>query len=485
MRKIYKLFIVAALALLSVTSKAQNDGITFSLLPQMPYSNFFNPGIRVPYNGLVGLGISNVNIATYNSGVKYENIYSTDANGNMYVDGIKFVDGLLEQGNQLNSTFSMDLLDVGFRVKKLFFNIDWRVRMDEEFLYSKDFVGFFIRGNGNYLGKDNPMDFNVNLNTMVYSEIGVGVQYDINDHLTIGIRPKFLAGVLSAKANNDRTKIYTDENDYSMTADVNLEIQAASILKTDIYRIGDVTHIVNDISSTPLSQLINFKENFGFGIDLGASYVFNKHFGASAGVRDLGFIKWRNTKTKMKNSQDVDLNDGVFDDVTGILNFKLDYKAMLDEVIANVWGNDSLTGGEDYVTSLNAIANVQGYYELHPMLRVTAIGQMKFVNKEVRPMLTLAYSGSFGKVFNLTASYTLSKFSGNALGAGVAFHFGPVNIYAVTDNVMLLSKIGKSTVEMMTSYTCANFRVGLVFSIGKYQSAADRLEKNNEEPAAE
>ncbi|MDO5342535.1 MAG: DUF5723 family protein, partial [Bacteroidia bacterium] len=139
MKKIYKIFVISLLVVMSMTSRAQNDGITFSLLPQMPFQNFFNPGIRVPYRGMVGLGVSNVNVAAYNSGLKYENIYSTDENGEMYIDGVKFVDGLKEQGNCLNSTFSFDLLDVGFRSGRLFFNIDWRVRMNQEFLYSKDF----------------------------------------------------------------------------------------------------------------------------------------------------------------------------------------------------------------------------------------------------------------------------------------------------------------------------------------------------------
>lgn len=479
MKKIYRILAISLLIVISMTSRAQNDGVTFSLMPQMPYQNFFNPGIRVSYKGVVGLGISNVSFAAYNSGLKYGNIYSTDENGDMYIDGVKFVDGLKEQGNCLNSTFSIDLLNVGFRVKKLFFNIDWRIRMDEELLYSKDFVGFFFRGNGNYLGADNPIDFNVGMSLTAFSEIGVGVQYDINDRLTVGVRPKVLFGVLNASANNERTKIYTDPDDYSMTADVSLDIHAASIIKTNLYRISDVFDLANvfDFASNSLSDLIDIKENVGFGIDFGASYLINRHFGVAAGVRDLGFIKWRNSKTKAKNVDNTVLNEGIVDEIEDVFEFKLDYNTMLDEVVKNVWGNDSLTDGDDYVTNLNSNVNIQGYYELNPMLRITLLGQLKFAKNDKWPSLTLAYSGSFARFLNLTASYTVSKYSGNALGAGVAFHFGPVNIYAVTDNIMLLSKIGKSTVEMATSYNSANVRCGVVITIGNYQKISDRLGK--------
>lgn len=477
MKKICKIFVISLLVVMSMTTKAQNDGITFSLLPQMPFQNFFNPGIRVQYNGILGFGISNVSAAAYNSGLKYENIYSTDENGEMYIDGVKFVDGLKEQGNCLNSTFSFDMLNVGFRSGRLFFNIDWRVRMNQEFLYSKDFVGFFFRGNGNYLGQDNPIDFNVGLDVTVFSEIGVGMQFDVNKHLTVGVRPKVIFGVLNASANNERTKIYTDADDYSMKADVNLDIHAASILKMDLFRISDVFEVANvfDFASKSLSEMIDVKENIGFGVDFGASYVFNKHFGISAGVRDLGFIKWKNSKVKAKSSGDVEVDDAIFDDFDEVLNYKIDYQTMLDQVVRNVWGNDSLTAGDDYVTSLSSVANLQAYYELCPMLRLTAFGQMKFAKNETWPSLTLAYSGSFARFLNLTASYTVSKYSGNALGAGVAFHFGPVNIYAVTDNIMLLSKIGQSTVEMATTYDSANVRCGVVITIGNYQKISDRL----------
>lgn len=79
--------------------------------------------------------------------------------------------------------------------------------------------------------------------------------------------------------------------------------------------------------------------------------------------------------------------------------------------------------------------------------------------------MTLAYSGSFFKVLNLTTSYTISKYSGNALAAGFALNLGPLKVYAVSDNIMLLSKRSAPITEMLTSYRVANFRLGLIFSV--------------------
>ena len=91
---------------------------------------------------------------------------------------------------------------------------------------------------------------------------------------------------------------------------------------------------------------------------------------------------------------------------------------------------------------------------------------MYYINEKMRPVMTLAYSGSFFEIFDLTTSYTFSKYSGNSLSAGVTLSLGPVRLYAVSDNIMILSKLAKTTVEMLTSYRVANFRLGLILSFG-------------------
>ena len=60
----------------------------------------------------------------------------------------------------------------------------------------------------------------------------------------------------------------------------------------------------------------------------------------------------------------------------------------------------------------------------------------------------------------------MSKFSGNSLSVGVAFNLGIVKFYLLSDNIMVLSKVSKTTVELLTSYEVANFRLGLIFTLG-------------------
>ena len=457
MKKLYKYLIVIALVCSSFASKAQNDGLGFTLLPQIPYSNYYNPGIRMNNNGMVGIAFSNINVSMYNSSIKYSNLFGSDKS---VIDLVKFANSLNED-NTINTNFSMDLVNVGFRVKKLFFNIDWRMRMEGQFNYSKDFVGFFVFGNAHYMGANNPCDFNIGMDVSVFHEWAISAQYEINDKLTVGIRPKILSGIANATVDNKNTKIYTNPETYALSADVDLNVHIASLLEGDVKQLTDVTKMLDSVSA---NNMLDFGENLGFGFDFGASYEINEHWGVAAGIYDLGYIKWTDAKVKRVDKSNVSINDALFDDYHDLTTMELDYKSMVEDIIDEVWGDEVLEHGADYKTSLRTRFMVQGYYEYNPMVRATALGQLYFNKGKVHPALTLAYSGCFWNHLNLTVNATLSKFTGTTMGIGIGGHFGAFNIYAVTDNFLNVTKIGAPALELASSYRQANARFGIVWS---------------------
>ena len=461
MKKLFRYLIVVVLFCSSLVTKAQNDGIGVTLLPQIPYMNYYNPGIAVPYNGMFGMMISDINFSVYNSSLKYENLFGNDET---IIDGVKFVESL-KDNNVVNANLSLDFFNAGFRVKKLFFNIDLRMRMTEHFGYSKDFVGFFVYGNGHYLGADNPCKFNLGIDMSVYHELGVSAQYSLNDKLTFGIRTKLLSGVANATFENEKTRIYTDPDTYTISADVDLNVHMASLMEGEIHELSDVGKMIDSIT---VSDMLDFGENLGFGLDLGASYKINKNFGVAAGIYDLGFIKWTDAKVKKVHKTDVVINDALFDDYHELTTMELDFGSMVEDLIDEVWGDELLVNGAEYKTYLKTRLMLQGYYELNPKLRVTALGQMYFVKGKVYPAMTLAYSGNFWNFLNLTVNYTMSNYTGSSLGAGLGLHVGPFNFFAVTDNILTVTKIGKPITELASAYKTANIRLGLVWTIGKY-----------------
>lgn len=466
MKKIYKLFVMIAMMSLTLTSRAQNDAIALTLLPHLSYNNYYNPGVPIESKFVFGVGFSNIGMSVYNSSVKYQNLFGFDVNGiPNSIDANKFINSLDEHDNFVNANFSMDILRMGMRFNKLFIDFDCRLKFNGEFHYSRDFLGFFVNGNGNYLGHDNPADFSIGVDASVLTEMALGLQYDITDKLTVGIRPKVLLGVANVNINDDQTKIYTDPDTYEMTADININMQASSVLRMDdVNAIRDFGTLFQEID---INNMFDFKQNLGYAIDFGASYTFNKHLGVSAGVYDLGYVKWEKSKEKHNHKDNVVINDALIDEFEDLLDMNLDFNDMLSDLIEDVWDNDSLYNGPGYKTSLKTRIMLQGYYELMPMARFTAISQLYYVKDKFRPTLTLAYSGSFFKFLNFTASYTASKYAGNSIGAGLSLNLGPFNVYVVTDNIMIFTKLHTTPIEMATTYNAANVRLGMVFTLGK------------------
>ncbi len=460
MKKIYKLLLVV-LMLSSYGAKAQYDGMTFTFLNNIPYINYYNPGARVPYLGIVGAAVSNLNLSVTNSSLLYKNIYRFDNGKPVAIAASDFVGTLKENGNFVNTGFSMDLANAGFRKGRFYFSLDYRLRYYGDIDYSKDFLGFFVLGNGNYMGADNPANIHFGVDMGVYTEFGVGAQYDIKDNLTVGIRLKMLNGIVNVKMNDMNLQIYTDPDTYVMTASSVFDIRMSSITNPQVYNVDDIGNMFEDL---------RFFGNWGLGVDIGASYELNKHFGFGASVYDLGFIKWNNSKVHHHEKEDFVLNDAFVDDIDELLNMNLDYTGMVNDIVNNVIGNDTLVDGDSYDTSLRTRVMLQAYGELNPMARLTALAQLCFINDQATPVYTLAYSGVFfNNILSLTANYTYSKYCGNCIGLGAGIHIGPFNVYAVTDNFLLVTKIGAPVDKLLTSYSANNLRFGIVWTIGSCQ----------------
>ena len=118
MKRIYKL-LLAVLMLSSYSAKAQYDGVTFTFLNNIPYINYYNPGARVPYLGIVGVAFSNLNFNVTNSSLLYKNIYRFDNGKPVAIAASDFVGTLKENGNFIKTGFSLCAEKCRTRVKRV------------------------------------------------------------------------------------------------------------------------------------------------------------------------------------------------------------------------------------------------------------------------------------------------------------------------------------------------------------------------------
>lgn len=135
MKKINRLFIMMALLLSVMTSKAQSDGMSLTLLPNSSYSNFYNPALPVESKFVFSAIVSNIGLSVYNSSVRYQNLYNFVDGAPESINANQFINSLDEHDNLINANFSLDILRLGFKAGNLFVDFNWRYKYNTELHY--------------------------------------------------------------------------------------------------------------------------------------------------------------------------------------------------------------------------------------------------------------------------------------------------------------------------------------------------------------
>jgi hypothetical protein len=468
------------------TLMSQNaDIIQFSRLN--PLSNFYNPAAYQPVNGYVCFPfLSNLNFSFQNSGFKYDNLFKLGSDGTPSALTVNnFVNSLSDKNNILAFNMNEEIIGFGFRVKNLFFTYSQRFRYEFNYHYSQDLFGFLALGNLNYLGSHNPANIDMRFSTSAYSESSIGVHIKLNDHIYIGIRPKYISGYMNIDVNELTFKLYTDPNDYSLKLNYNGELRFST--PVPIFDVVDNRIVLADFSSlNSLSEIFNAAKssltgNSGAGIDLGFLYRINNNFGVSVSAMDIGFIKWRTSTISIKTKP---LAEGEFVDSEGNVVFEGLTTEVIDKLMNGASFSEAfgLPSSMDtflqdlfvieelphYFTSLTTKLGVEGYYQINESNRFSALLKGFIVNKTLVPSLTIAYNGNFGGIVDVTAAYSMTKSSYANLGIGLGLRLGSVHLYGGSNNV--LAAINPLNASLM------NVQFGLLFDWGYKKAKEKKIE---------
>ena len=351
--------------------------------------------------------LGNLHFGFYNSSIRYNKIFETDAEGYpVKITPITFVNSLSKKNNYLNFSLDEEILAFGLRVNNLYVGFDYRIRTNFDITYSRDLLGFFINGNMNYLGPSNAAQMEMGINVNAYNEFSavVGVQLD---KLSIGVRPKVLVGLVNAHTNSLAAQIYTNPDDYSIfltyEADALLSYTLPPTWKIDLENMEfDFPQV--DFSKALVKDLVReMLRNKGFGFDAGVRYNLMKKLSLGASMLDIGFIKW-NANTYKVSSKLTDggkyYDNGGFlfkgltqEDIEDIRTGNFDAEALLDSLKTYFPLNMDAT--TSYMVGLQPRLVFQADYDLLETLRFSAVAQGYFLNSSFRPSFTLAVNKQF------------------------------------------------------------------------------------------
>lgn len=458
--KKHTIILALSLSMLAFASAHAQTVSPVDFMRYNPYQMSSNPATDLPYERVISVFIGNVGLDVQNTTLRYDNCFDFDAQGRPATINLRQLANSLKGNNYLGFDSKLEQFTFYRRLKKGMLTIDYSVKAQGDMAYNDGLFKLAAYGNSAFVGENNPVQIDMDLNLVGYQELAVGYQRNITEELSIGGRAKLLFGEANLKTKAIEAQLITDADSYAVRLKENIAMKAS--MPNVIY--------VNETGELKVDGPFSVGELFrnpGFGIDFAAEYRFNEQFSAVAAVSDLGFIFWEKNNFNMRgavNDAGQFYNEGDFlfnglsvDELQHIASDDGYREQFLDSL--QRYFKISFNPIENYVTALNTNLMLRGNFDFDAQNRFSAQVQGRFLGSGFRPALTLAYCGSFFNNMNVCATYTMMPHSYDNIGLGISAMIASCNIYLTTNNVIGLFR--------PLNASGFNAQVGLVFNIGK------------------
>ncbi len=459
MKRAYFLFVVAFF--ISPILSAQSQLTLYQLNSQLPQANQINAGLFPEYKITVGLPVISSSYFSANGGqLSFNRAFTRSSDDSLHLNPQQ-LSTYLDKNNRLETSANVQLFSFGLRLKKNYFSLTLNERVEAGFTYPKTFVELLANGNGEKVGELVAFD-KFGMRAMAYHELAVGYGREITDKLSVGIRAKFLSGIVNADLESLSAAMLTS------TDSIYLYSPAFNINTTGL----DLLENSGDIFSAATAF-----NNSGFAIDLGAQYWINDKIRVSLAVNDLGSINWQND-TRQFQFKEVKYS------FTGI-----DFLTLLDQS-----GNadlltqelDSLRGlyqpdtvdGISYKTGLSPSIYAAGSYQLNKNHTFGAIFYGDIFKGTFKPAFGLSYNLQLGHIWTIGVNASFRNNTFNNFGVGTTITLGPVQIYVLTENAAAFANLSDARF--------IDARVGMNLVFGNLaRGPKQKKHKKEKQPAVE
>ena len=422
---------------------AQQD-LTLFQLSGIPQTNMVSPGEIPEAKFVFGLPfLSSVNV-NYNNFSFSNNQGINIENNTLVIDPYEFVNQL-KTDNYIYDQAHYQALMFGYHFGKNYVQLSVSNKAFTDVTFPKSVLDFILQGNGAYLGQQVSIE-GLGANGVDYNELSLGYARVIN-HWSVGIHTNLLFGLANVYTRNSSLSIYTDPETYDVTIDGNIEINTSGLDNFDEFG--------NFISNT---------RNFGFGIDVGATFYLNKNWKFSSSLLDMGTFFWKhNTKTYTNNGEPfiisgLDIKDFISDNTN-----QIDTDSLLNTIrdsITNVFTLEEIEG--NYKTPLTPKWYFGVKYILTEHHRFYGTVNLQFFRQKIRSAFSLGYEYRLQNYLSVTLNYSYFSGSYNNLGLGLQFTGGPFQIYLLSDNVLAGLNF--------YNYRTIHYRFGINFLFGRQKS---------------
>ena len=369
--------------------------------------------------------ISSIGLSAVNSGFYISDMFET-VNGETQLTMTNAIDKMGDN-NYIGLAFDMDYLSFGFKVKdKNYFSLSLTERIDFNIDYSRSFMLFLNEGPGAdmFIGDSVNIE-NTGFRANHYRELGINYSRQINDQLSVGVKPKILFGIGNFQNTTTDIAFLTEETDFDLSV-----LSTISINTSGLSTVLDTT-----ANFDPITYFTN-TGNLGFGIDLGGVYKVNDKAELSMSLTDFGIIQWKNDAKRYYNNnatfkfEGVDLNQMLSDS-----NFTQNFADSLTDIFG-------LTEAEaDYNTFLSTKIYLGGNYRVSKGIMLSVLGRGEIFRNQIYPSFTAASHFRLRNFLYASLSYSALNRSYNNIGGALTMNLGTVQLYASSDNIFGVSRM--------------------------------------------
>lgn len=451
------------LSLISLFIKAQQNNTLF-LMHDLPQANIVNPALDIDCKYFVALpAIGSIHTNNISNGFSFDDIFYKSSDDSLRISLDNIVNNLPIK-NLISSEEHLQIIGFGYKYKNNYFTFGIQEKSNLYIILPKKVLQLAVNGNSQFEG-DNINLNNVMLEALHYREYAFGWASQITDNFRFGLKAKLLFGKAAIKTNYFKGSLYTDFftfEDY-LKIDAEYEMSAPIDFKTN--NRNQVTGINDNFDAMP--YFMNSK-NVGAAIDLGFVKYFNSDLILSGSVLNLGFVSWKDNLKKLSIDNSFEFNsEGLKTDLNNYTQIKDSITSAMRPYLSEGVFSSTLTPSA-YLGLTKFVS---------PDFNYGAVIHSVFYKSFMHNSITFVANKKLFKVFDLSASYTIQNREFDNLGFGIGVTLGAVHFYAVSDNVVGLTKLNDTR--------NVNFRagVGLLFGCGGQIKKRNPIGKNKHKGA--
>jgi len=409
---------------------AQKNTVLYNMR-NVPQSVYLNPA-TIPTSRLnIAIPALGGNYLSLNrSDFETQDIVFENENGDLDFDTRKFVLGLEEENSvQLNSNF--DFLHVGFASGQNYFHFNVTERLEFDFEFPREaaiLLEEVYASDALAIVGQNVLIEDMQVNGYHIREYGFGWGRSVNEKLTVGAKAKLLYGVSTIETRS--TALYVDT-----------QVQLSRLEEEEISAFAqyDIRTSGVDEYGGGSEGLLFGNNNFGFAMDLGASYKVNDKLSFSGSVLDLfGSVRWNDNNLNYLNEGDsIVINPIQAVDVfsTGTDSSIIDvFDQFLDSLSQEL--TDTVQG-EAFTSSIPMRLNLAATVQLSSRTQLTLFNQNIFGDND-QFLLKALLQTRVKRFLNASIAYAIVDETESPLnlGLGLSLNLGFLQFYVASENVL-------------------------------------------------